>query len=104
MEANTERADVATVARSQDKAVTSREATRATFHRGRATGIGRLPTTPARSQRAPATATLPRMARQSRALIALLLTLGLAVLLLPSVALAAPPVPPAGSCMGTDAC
>ena len=41
------------------------------------------------------------MAHQSRALIALLLTLGLVALLLPSVALAAPP---AGSCIGVDAC
>src|SRR5215813_6327448 len=46
----------------------------------------------------------PRMAHQSRALIALLLTIGLVVLLLPSVALAGPPKPPAGSCIGTDAC
>src|SRR5262245_57836511 len=41
------------------------------------------------------------MAHQLRALIALLLTLGLAVVLLPAVALA---VPPADSCMGFEAC
>src|SRR5215470_16893563 len=44
------------------------------------------------------------MAHQSRALIALLLTVGLVVLFLPAPALAGPPKPPAGSCLGTDAC
>ena len=44
------------------------------------------------------------MTNPSRALIALLLTIGLAVLLLPSGALAAPPAPPAGSRLGPDAC
>src|SRR5262245_61796628 len=46
----------------------------------------------------------PRTAHQSRALIALLLTIGLVVLFLPSVALAGPLKPPAGSCIGTDPC
>src|SRR5262245_40859930 len=45
-----------------------------------------------------------RRSNPSRALISLLLTLGLAVLFLPAGALAGPPKPPASSCLGTDAC
>src|SRR5262245_44208580 len=45
-----------------------------------------------------------RMSRPSRTLIALPPTLCLAVLPLPPVASAGPPKPPAGSCVGVDAC